>query len=157
MRPLPGLTPQEMEAWLAFLKAHAEVTALLDRELLDEHGISLAGYDVLAFLSRAEGRRMRMSDLAGAVLISPGAVTRRVEALEARGLVTRSRSTGDARVVEAALTEAGSEVLKELTPTHVRGVRAHFVDQLRPRELQVVAKALWRVAGSCEGEAAGSP
>jgi DNA-binding MarR family transcriptional regulator len=78
-----------------------------------------------------------------------------VEALEARGLVTRSRSTGDARVVEAALTEAGSEVLKELTPTHVRGVRAHFVDQLSPRELQVVARALWRVAGSCE--AAGSP
>jgi DNA-binding MarR family transcriptional regulator len=155
MRPLPGLTLQEMEAWLAFLKAHAEVTALLDRELLDEHGISLAGYEVLAFLSRAEGRRMRMSDLAGAVLISPGAVTRRVEALEARGLVTRSRSTGDARVVEAALTETGSEVLKELTPTHVRGVRAHFVDQLSPRELQVVAKALWRVAGSCES--AGSP
>ncbi|MEA2534210.1 MAG: hypothetical protein QOJ93_2021, partial [Actinomycetota bacterium] len=49
---------------------------------------------------------------------------------------------------------AGSEVLKELTPTHVRGVRTHFVDQLSPRELQVVAKALWRVAGSCE--AAGS-
>jgi DNA-binding MarR family transcriptional regulator len=155
MRPLPGLTPQEMEAWLAFLKAHAEVTALLDRELLDEHGISLAGYEVLAFLSRAEGRRMRMSDLAGAVLISPGAVTRRVEALEARGLVTRSRSTGDARVVEASLTGAGSEVLKELMPTHVRGVRAHFVDQLTPRELQQVARALWRVAGSCE--AAGSP
>ena len=115
----------------------------------------LAGYEVLAFLSRAEGRRMRMSDLAGAVLISPGAVTRRVEALEARGLVTRSRSTGDARVVEAALTEAGSEVLKELTPTHVRGVRAHFVDQLSPRELQVVAKALWRVAGSCEAAGSG--
>jgi DNA-binding MarR family transcriptional regulator len=150
MRPLPGLSLQEMEAWLAFLKAHAEVTALLDRELLDEHGISLAGYEVLAFLSRAEGRRMRMSDLAGAVLISPGAVTRRVEALEARGLVTRSRSTDDARVVEAVLTKAGTEVLKALTPTHVRGVRAHFLDQLRPKELQQVAKALWRVAGSCE-------
>ena len=150
MRPLPGLSPQEMDAWLAFLKAHAKVTALLDRELLDEHGISLAGYEVLAFLSRAEDRHMRMSDLAGAVLISPGAVTRRVEALEARGLVTRSRSTDDARVVEAALTEAGIDVLKALTPTHVRGVRAHFVDQLRPKELQQVAKALWRVAGSCE-------
>jgi DNA-binding MarR family transcriptional regulator len=150
MRPLPGLNQQEMEAWLAFLKAHAKVTALLDRELLDEHGISLAGYEVLAFLSRAEGRRMRMSDLAGAVLISPGAVTRRVEVLERRGLVTRSRSLDDARVVEAALTEAGIEVLKALTPTHVRGVRAHFVDQLRPKELQQVAKALWRVAGSCE-------
>lgn len=143
-----------MDAWLAFLKAHAVVTALLDRELLDEHGISLAGYEVLAFLSRAEGRRMRMSDLAGAVLISPGAVTRRVEALERRGLVTRTRSIDDARVVEAALTEAGLQVLKALTPTHVRGVRAHFVDQLRPRELQQLARALWRVAGSCE---AGGP
>ena len=147
---MPGLSLQEMEAWLAFLKAHAQVTALLDRELLDEHGISLAGYEVLAFLSRAEGRRMRMSDLAGAVLISPGAVTRRVEALERQGLVTRSRSLDDARVVEAALTEAGIDALKALTPTHVRGVRAHFVDQLRPKELQQVAKALWRVAGSCE-------
>src|SRR5882672_10942503 len=96
VRPLPGLSLEEMEAWLGFLKAHAEVTALLDRELLDAHGTSLAGYEVLAFLSRAEGRRLRMSDLAGAVLISPGAVTRRVQALEARGLVTRSRSTGDA-------------------------------------------------------------
>jgi DNA-binding MarR family transcriptional regulator len=150
MRPLPGLSLQEMDAWLAFLKAHAVITALLDRELLDAHGISLAGYEVLAFLSRARGRRMRMSDLAGMVLISPGAVTRRVEALEARGLVTRSRSTSDARVVEASLTEAGMKVLKALTPTHVRGVRAHFADQLTPKELQQVAKAFWRVAGSCE-------
>lgn len=150
MRPLPGLSLQEMEAWLAFLKAHAEITALLDRELLDEHGISLAGYEVLAFLSRAEGRRMRMSDLAGVVLISPGAVTRRVEALERRALVTRNRSTTDGRVVEAVLTQAGIGLLKALSPTHVRGVRAHFVDQLTPRELQQVAKALWKVAGSCD-------
>ena len=150
MRPLPGLSLQEMEAWLAFLKAHAEITALLDRELLDEHGISLAGYEVLAFLSGAEGRRMRMSDLAGVALISPGAVTRRVEALERRGLVTRNRSTTDGRVVEAVLTQAGIALLKALSPTHVRGVRAHFVDQLTPRELQQVAKALWKVAGSCD-------
>jgi len=150
MKTLPGLEEHQMEAWLAFLKAHARIVALLDRELIAEHGLSLAEYEVLAFLSRAPERRMRMSDLAENVLVSPGALTRRVDGLEQKGLVTRTRHSGDSRVVHATLTDAGAETLRALTPTHVTGIRQHFADLLSPEELKQIGEALWKVAGSCD-------
>jgi DNA-binding MarR family transcriptional regulator len=150
MKTLPGLAEHEMEAWLAFLKAHAHIVALLDRELIGEHGLSLAEYEVLAFLSRAPGGRMRMSDLAERVLISPGALTRRVDGLERKRLVSRTRHSDDSRVVYATLTNVGAETLSALTPTHVTGIRQHFADLLSPEELKQIGEALWKVAGSCD-------
>ena len=150
IKPLPGLTLQEMEAWLAFLKAHAGLVALLDRELMEEHGLSVGEYEVLAFLSRAPEARMRMSDLAAHVLISPAGLTRRVDRLERKGLVSRSRDIGDSRVVHAVLTDPGAAKLKAVTTTHVRGIRRHFADVLTREELRKVGRALWKVAGSCD-------
>lgn len=150
MKTLPGLAPHEMEAWLAFLRAHARIVALLDRELLSEHGLSLAEYEVLAFLSRAPDGRMRMSALAENVLISPAAITRRVDGLQSKGLVSRTRDPGDSRVVHTALTDAGAKTLESLTPTHVTSIRQHFADLLTVEELKQVGEALWKVAGSCD-------
>lgn len=139
----------EMRAWLALLRAHASLVAKLDRELLEEHGLSLGDYEVLAFLSEAPDDRLRMCDLAPFVRVSPSALTRRIDSLERAGLVARERCDADARVVFAVLTTAGRRLLEAVAPTHVRGVREHLIDRLDRRQLAAIAKALEPIGRDC--------
>ena len=62
------LTRTQLAAWRSFLRAHAEVTRKLQADLLAEHQLPLAWYDVMVQLVEAPGRRLRMTDLAGAVV-----------------------------------------------------------------------------------------
>lgn len=153
----------EMEAWRELLRSHANLLGRLDRELEAEHGLSLAEYEVLSFLSEAPGERMRMSELARQVLISPSALTRRLDRLEKRGLVSRQRCPHDARGAYAVLSRRGRSRLVAAAPTHVRGVRQHFVDRLDRSQLEALARALSRVPGDeadvglASGQSAGAP
>lgn len=140
-----------MRAWRELLRSHADLLALLDRQLDAEHGLSLAEYEVLAVLSEAPDERMRLSELARQVLISPSALTRRLDRLERRGLVQRQRCPHDARGSYAVLSRKGRKQLVAAAPTHVRGVRRHFVDRLTPAQLQAVAAALAKVPAAGRG------
>jgi DNA-binding MarR family transcriptional regulator len=144
----------EMRAWLEFLRAHAELVCRLDRELEVGHGLSLAEYEVLAFLSEAPEERMRPSELARQSRISPSALTRRIDRLEKRGLVRRERCAHDARGAYAVLCPEGRDRLVAAAPTHVRGVRAHFVDRLDHGQLDTLSAALSAIPGPEAGEQA---
>ena len=138
----PWLDELEMQAWRGLLRAHSCLMARLDRDLEEEHGLSLAEYEVLAVLSSEPDERMRMSELAQRVLISPSALTRRLDRLVGRGWVSRERCPHDARGAFAVLTAEGRRRLEEAAPTHVRGVRSHLIDRLSRAQLQELAQAL---------------
>jgi DNA-binding MarR family transcriptional regulator len=142
-----GLTDTEMRAWQALLHAHHDVIELLDRELQEEHGLTLAEYDVLLRLARAPDRALRMSDVAERVLMSPSGVSRLVDRLEARRLVRRRSGEEDGRVALASLTEEGLEEIRRASRTHLRGIREHFTSQLSEAQLRNVASGLEAVAG----------
>jgi len=89
-----NLNDAEIRAWQAFLHAHHQITRKLDAELRSEHELPLNAYDVLLRLARAPGRRLRMSDLAERVMMSPSGLTRVVDRLAADGLVRRERFEG---------------------------------------------------------------
>jgi DNA-binding MarR family transcriptional regulator len=144
------LSVTELRAWQALLHAHHEVTATLDRELRDEHGLSFSEYDVLLRLARAPGRALRMSELAERVLLSPSGLTRLVDRLAARRLVERRTESGDGRVFLAALTERGLEELRRAARTHLRGIRQHFTGRLTETQLRNVASGLETIAGPHE-------
>jgi DNA-binding MarR family transcriptional regulator len=135
-----------MAAWRAFLAAHARVTAALERELVAERGLPLAWYDVLFQLSEAPGGRLRMTDLAAAVLLSKSGLTRLVDRLAEAGLVERSANDSDRRGRIVGLTAVGAARLKEAAPTHLRGIQQHFASHLTDAEAQSLATALTRVA-----------
>ncbi len=141
------LSPAEMAAWRALIRAHARLFTRLDAELVAAHGLTLADYEVLVQLSEAPQGVRRMAELAEASLVSPSGLTRRVDGLEAKGLVCRRSCPSDGRGSLAALTEAGRRRLAEAAPTHAGGVRSHLIDKLSPAELAVMAAALERVAG----------
>jgi DNA-binding MarR family transcriptional regulator len=146
---LDPLDEREMAAWHALIRAHARLVRLLEAELETEHGLSLPAYEVLAHLSEAPGRRLRMSDLAHVAILTPSGLTRLVDKLVRDGLVARERCGSDARVVYAVVTPAGLERLVAAYPTHLRGVREHLVDRLQPAQLDALAGALDPLTADC--------
>lgn len=149
----PRIPADRLAAWRAFLEAHARVTEVLARELRDEVQLPLAWYDVLVHLQEAEDHRLRMQELAEAVLLSKSGLTRLVDRMESEGLVRRAACTDDRRGTFAELTTEGFELLRSTAPTHLRGVDAHFTSLLDDDEVAVVTAALRRIAEGAAAEA----
>jgi DNA-binding MarR family transcriptional regulator len=144
--PAPRPTREQLAAWRAFLRAHASITRALEAELEAEQDLSLASYDVLVQLAEAPDRRLRMTELADAVLLSRSGVTRLVDRLEKSGLVARCRVASDGRGVAARLTEAGLDRLRTASRTHLRGVGQHFVNRLDEADLRTLERISRRLA-----------
>ena len=135
-----------MAAWRTFLEAHARVTECLEQELQEAHGLSLPWYDVLVQLSEVRDRRLRMTELAAAVLLSKSGLTRLVDRMLSAGLVDRESDPSDRRGIYVCLTDAGLARLREAAPTHLRGIQQHFTGSLTQDEAITIADALGRVA-----------
>jgi DNA-binding MarR family transcriptional regulator len=148
---LRGLTKREERAWRAFLRAHYQIVRKLDAVLLNEQGMSLSAFEVLRWLQGAPGGRMRMSELAGSVLLSRSGVTRLVDNLVADGLIERQRFEGDARGSEAVLTEKGRQRLEDISQVHFEGVKEFFTGRLNAAELDTMADVLGKLVDP-EGE-----
>lgn len=141
----PPNPPLTMEAWVAFLGAHARVVPQVDKDLKSAFGISLTWFDVLYQLSLIPERRLRMQELADALLLSKSGLTRLVDRIEKEGLVARQVVPGDRRSLYVALTPAGKDLVEKARP-FVRGsVEMHFTSGLTDEELTVLRDALARV------------
>jgi DNA-binding MarR family transcriptional regulator len=136
------LTPEQLAAWSGFLQSHAQIVRALDAELEREHGLPLTSYDVLIQLSLAPDRRLRMFELADAVVLSRSGLTRLVERLERDGLVERERGEVDLRQMYARLTDRGFEVVADATPAHVTGVKERFLERLSDEQTKQLA-VIW--------------
>ncbi len=136
------LTPVELAAWRGLLRVHGALVRELDAELRATHDLSLHEYEVLLVLSQAPDGRMRMSDLAAAVLLSQSGLTRLVDRLARAGSVERTRCKDDRRGLNAELTGAGLSRLERARPTHLASVRTSFLDQFDDAELGTLAD-LW--------------
>jgi DNA-binding MarR family transcriptional regulator len=139
--------PRRLDAWRAFLRAHAVLTDTLDRELQAERELPLAWYDVLVSLSEADDGRLRMRDLAERVMLSRSGLTRLVDRMVTAGLVSRRPDPDDRRGTLACLTDEGMHTLRRAAPVHLRGVQEHFARHLRDDEVQVVHDAMQRISG----------
>ncbi len=140
-------TQDQLSAWRSFLRAHATVIRVLESELEADQDLSLAAYDVLVQLAEAPQRRLRMTELAAAVLLSRSGVTRLVDRMETAGLVSRSRVASDGRGVAAQLTDAGLSRLRVASRTHLAGVLRHFVACLSEDDLGALERISRHLAG----------
>lgn len=139
-----------MEAWQAFLRASIRLMDRLDAEL-DGHGLSLADYEILVHLSGEAAGELRMTELAARTLVSRSGLTRRLDRLVDSGLVARRNCPTDRRGVFAVLTDEGRRRLKQAAPTHVEGVRRHFISQLVGQDLPALTASLNAVVESAVG------
>jgi DNA-binding MarR family transcriptional regulator len=144
------LTHNEEAFMRAFARALLAVPRALEADLVEEQRLPQSEYFVLMHLSEASGRRLRMSELAGASALSLSGMTRIVSKLEREGLVVRERSIDDGRGWHAVLTEEGLRRLRAAWPTHLTSVRRHVFDHLDGVDLPAVTLALQRMADSSE-------
>ena len=139
------LDTRELRAWRGLLHVYAQLSKALDAQLVAEHGLPLTSYEVLMYLSDADGGRMRMNELADTVLLSRSGLTRLVDRLEREGYLERCSCAHDARGAFAVLTPAGREKVESARVTHLAGVREHFLSKFSSDELEVLGDAWQRV------------
>jgi DNA-binding MarR family transcriptional regulator len=135
----------EVAAFVSFVRAHASVVRGLDRELVNDHGLTINDYEVLLRLARAPDCMMRRVDLAQQVLLTPSGITRLLDGLQRSGFVEKAACDSDARVVYAKLTDAGREKLRTATEDHVASIRALFGERFTDVELRTLCDFLDRL------------
>jgi DNA-binding MarR family transcriptional regulator len=123
------LSAEERQTWLAVVGVAGLLGPALDAQLQRDSGISHFEYQVLAMLSEAPGREVRMSRLAGLANGSLSRLSHVVSRLERRGWVRRRPDDDDGRYTLAVLTDAGWEKVVA-APGHVQEARRLVLDPL---------------------------
>ncbi|MFF0200897.1 MarR family winged helix-turn-helix transcriptional regulator [Streptomyces sp. NPDC005017] len=144
------LTPDEQRAWRAYVAATHLLEDALDRQLQQDAGMPHLYYSILATLSEAPDRRLRMTDLAEALKITRSRLTYAVTRLEKDGLVVREGCPSDRRGSIAVLTGEGMAVLERTAPGHVETVRTHLFDLLTTDQVRHLEEICTRIKGGLE-------
>jgi DNA-binding MarR family transcriptional regulator len=84
-------------------------------DILKPFGLTFAAYEALRLLAFTRTGSMPMGKMGNRLMVHPAAVTNAISKLEQRGLVQRSMSPEDRRVVLAAITPAGRTMVEEAT------------------------------------------
>jgi DNA-binding MarR family transcriptional regulator len=147
------LSPEHVATWRSFLEAHAAIGRQIDRQLEAAGLPPLTWYDVVWALYEAPGRRLRMGDLAGAVLLSRTGLTRLVDRIEAAGHLRRDPVPGDRRGTFVVLTPSGVRLLRRMWPVYERCIATLFVTPLA-EDHTMVGAAMERAAAAAGDYAA---
>jgi DNA-binding MarR family transcriptional regulator len=137
------LDAEDEEAWLTLVSLLMRLPAALDAQLQRDAGISHFEYQVLAGLSMAPDRTLRMSDLAAFADCSLSRLSHTVKRLERQGWVHRTPDPADGRYTLAVLGADGWDKVVATAPGHVAAVRRILVDpttRAQRRQLREIAR-----------------
>ena len=139
-------------AWRSLARTHAAVSGRV-QEALTEAGLPpLAWFDVLATVAEAERQAMKMGELAEALVITRGGLTKLVDRLVKAGLLERTFCETDRRVSYATLLPAGAELLNEMLPIVSSELEVAFGANITDGEATQLTGTLDRVRGiACSG------
>jgi DNA-binding MarR family transcriptional regulator len=128
------LSPAELTAWVRLTAVLELLPAALDSQLRRDAQLTHFDYYVLAMLSEAPARTLRMSALAERTTASLARLSHVVQRLEGRGLLERFPCPENRRATNARLTEAGWQKVRDSAPGHVATVRENVIDALTPEQ-----------------------
>ena len=133
------LDAEERAAWLRLVAVVELLPGGLDAQLRRDAGLSHYDYFLLAMLSEAPERTLRMTALAQRTNATLPRLSHVVHRLEGRGLVQRFPCPEDRRATNARLTSAGWDAVVAAAPGHVEAVREHVIDPLSRAQLRQLA------------------
>jgi DNA-binding MarR family transcriptional regulator len=142
------LTAEEQRTWRSFLTGVQALLSAVEGQLQRESGIPLGYYEILVRLSEADGRLLRMSQLAEVSASSKSRLSHAVARLEERGWVERLNCDTDRRGQFARLTDAGFAALETAAPGHVEQVRRSLFDLIKPEQAERLAEIMAVVAAA---------
>ncbi|HEX6358680.1 MarR family winged helix-turn-helix transcriptional regulator [Actinophytocola sp.] len=129
------LSDEEQQAWRGLIHMTAQLNARLNRELQEEHGISLADYAVLGRLSEAPDGGIRARDLESTLAWEQSRLSHHLARMQRRGLVERRDCPSDRRGATFTLTETGRNAIEKAAPGHVTAVRRLLFDHLTSEDV----------------------
>jgi DNA-binding MarR family transcriptional regulator len=130
------LSSEERAVWVRLSAVLELLPSTLDSQLRRDAGLTYFEYYLLAMLSEAPERTLRMTALAQRTNATLPRLSHVVRRLEDRGLVTRFPCLEDGRATNAQLTDAGWDAVVDAAPPHVTTFRHHIVDALTPAQLE---------------------
>jgi DNA-binding MarR family transcriptional regulator len=151
--PVPGLDGDEEILWRSLVEVLVRLPRLLDEQFDREAKVGMTDYSVLVALSEAPDGDLPMGQLAEATALSRSRISRVVDDLVRRSLVTRRRSEQDARSALAAITPKGVAVLSAAYPGHLARVRALVLDHITKSEMRTMTQVLARVLETLRADA----
>jgi DNA-binding MarR family transcriptional regulator len=145
------LNPREMKAWRSYIIASRRLLDALDFDL-DQHDLSMADYEVLALLSDAPERKLRMSELAELAMLSKSRLSHRIKVMEGVGWIKREACPNDKRGFFAVMTEKGFKAITKAAPDHVESVRSRLLDHLTVKDQEDISRIFDRVTNKLRGQ-----
>ena len=133
------LTREQLAAWVRLAAVLELLPTALDSQLRRDAELTHFDYYVLAMLSEAPERTMRMAKLAASTTATLARLSHVVQRLETRGLLERGPCPGDRRATNARLTAAGWQKVQQAAPGHVSFVRDNVIDALTPEQVSQLA------------------
>ena len=124
-----------VDAWEALFRAQVSVLRQLNAEFPTEL-LSFNEYDVLFNLSRQDGRRLRLRDLNKHLLLTQPSVSRLVDRLVERGLVSKIADPGDGRGPIVCMSDAGHELFRRVAVIHAESILRRVGGALSVAELE---------------------
>lgn len=136
----PWLDRRQLRAWIRLRGVLELLPGVLDAQLRRDSDVTEFEYYVLAMLSEAPGRTLRMTELARQTNATLPRLSHVISRLEARALVERFPCPEDRRATNARLTEQGWAKVQDAAPGHVTTVRHNVIDALTDEQIdQLVA------------------
>ena len=126
-----------LTAWEALFRAQVTVLRELGAEFPTGQ-LSLTEYDVLFNLSRQPGHQARIRDLTKQLLITQPSVSRLIDRLAARGLVTKQTDADDARGIIVTLTGDGYGLFRRVAVDHAASIQRRVGSALSTEELRTL-------------------
>mgnify|MGYP006266442017 FL=1 len=145
------LNPREMKAWRSYIIASRRLLDALDLDLAG-HDLSMADYEVLALLSEAPDRRMRMTELADLAMVSKSRLSHRMKVMEKIGWVKRQACDVDKRGSWAVMTDKGWKAIVKAAPDHVASVRNRLIDHLTAKDQEDISKIFERIQSNLRSQ-----
>jgi DNA-binding MarR family transcriptional regulator len=110
-----------VDAWESLFRAQHEVFDEISGDF-DGTSLTQAEYDVLLTVTRGEDMTARLRDVTANMLISQPSVSRLVDRMVARGLLTKCADPEDGRGSLVHATEAGASLFRRIASAHGRAI-----------------------------------
>lgn len=126
-----------VEAWESLFRAQHEVFAQISEDFDDDAGLSQSEYDVLLTVTRAPQMTARLRDVTRLMLVSQPSVSRLIDRMVSRGLLTKCSDPDDGRGALVTATEQGAAQFRRLATAHARSI-ADRMSRLSADELRAL-------------------
>lgn len=133
-------------AFRVYFETTARLLDSLEKRLKQQVGLTLSEYNMLLLLSEAPEGRMRMGQLADAIVFSPSRLTYQVKVLSERGLVKRVKCPEDGRAWQTELTADGRRMFRRASIVHAKGVKGLFTDAVSDEQLSMIRQIFTQVS-----------